>query len=315
MRILSHKFLIVCLFAFIATAVFTGCEKDDTPAVTETENLDTKIAANTDLTLFQYALKKTRLNTFTQGGGPFTLFAPTNAAFGAIGITNEAGINALDSNLLVQILTYHIQANARTYVEIPLGPNATMSTQGGYTQYASRYIGGSAYVNGAKIITADVKATNGVMHIIDRVLIPPYYNALVNMTAVPDYARMVQAINKTAITSTFTGGTATIFAVPNSVMVAAGYDSTTIANLVPASAPYVLLSNILKYHVVPQRIFSPDFKAGNLKTVQGTTVAVSFSGTTINIKGTTNAAPFQLTSGNLACSNGVLHSINGLLKY
>jgi len=311
MKRLHYKLFKNFFLALAAIIVFAGCEKTDTP-VGETENLDTKITANSDLTLFQAALKKAKLTTFTQGGGPYTIFAPTNAAFTAAGLSNEAAINALDSNLLVQLLTYHIQTGARTYVEIPLGPNAPMTTQGGYTQYASRYIGGSGYVNGAKITTPDVKASNGVMHVINGLLIPPYNTALTNLMANTDYSLMVQAINKTATNSTFSGGTVSVFAIPNAVMTAAGYDATTIAGL--TGTGLTTLTNIMKYHVIPQRIFAPDFKAGTLKTVQGTNVTVSL-GTAVNIKGTNNPAALQLTSAGFACSNGVLYSINGVLKY
>lgn len=316
MRLLQYNFLKLIVLAVVSLSLFTGCDKNDSPSVaTPAETLDQKITANSDLSLFQAALIRARLTVFTQGGGPFTIFAPTNAAFNAIGITSTANIDALDSNYLVQLLTYHIQAGSRTYVEIPLGPNANMVTQGGLTQYASRYLGAAptAYINGAKITTADVKAKNGVMHIIDKVLIPPFNTNFTNLTTNPDYSLMVQAINKAAIVANFTATPTTVFAVPNSVMTAAGYDATTIAGL--TGAPLTLLSNIMKYHVVPQRIFYPDFKAGTLKTSQGTNVTISLSGGNVMIKGTTNPSAFQVTSTGYTSSNGVLYSINGLLKY
>lgn len=314
MRLLKYNYLV--LLTALSLSLFSSCDKnDDAAPAAATETLDAKITANGDLSLFQAALTRTRLTTFTKGGGPFTIFAPTNAAFNAIGISTQANIDALDSNYLVQLLTYHIQAGARTYVEIPQGPNATMTTQGGLTQYASRYVGSSpaGYINGAQITTADIKASNGVMHIINKVLVPPFYTNLANLMSNSDYSLMVQAINKAAITSSFTASPTTVFGIPNSVMTANGYDATTIAGL--TGTPLTTLSNILKYHVVPQRIFYPDFKAGALKTAQGTNVTVSFGSGNVYIKGTSNAAPFQLTSTGYTSSNGVLYSINGMLKY
>ena len=309
MKIYNFKKIFLALSVVL---VFTGCKKNE--AVVAKETIDVKFTANPDLSLFQYAIKKARLTNFTQGNGPFTIFAPTNAAFNTIGIANEAGINLLDSNALVQLITFHIQTGSRTYLEIPFGPNAPMSTQGGFVQYATRYNGGSAIINGAKIIKQDIAASNGTIHIIDKVLQVPVFNALTVLSSNPNYARMVQAINKASITSSFTAGASTFFAVPNSAMIAAGYDSTSIANLtLPASV--TLLGNIMRYHVVPQRIFQQDFKAGNLKTLQGSNILVSITGTTINLKGIANPSPFQIVTTSVTSINGVVYGIDGLLKY
>jgi uncharacterized surface protein with fasciclin (FAS1) repeats len=307
MKLINYKFLKLCLVALFAVLVFTGCEKDD--AIAPGESLDTKIGANSNLSIFQAALKKTRLNTFTQGGGPFTIWAPTNTAFKGIGINAEADLNALDTNLLVQILTYHIQAGSRSFNEIPLGPNATMTTQGGLTQYASRKVGGSAYINGVQVTEPNIQAANGYMHIINRVLIPAFTGTAASLALNPNYKLMLQAFVKTG-TSTTTNPL-TIFTVPNSVMIAAGYDSTAIAD---ASGPALTkLTAIMKYHVVNKRIFSPDFIPGVLKTVQGTNVVIATTGTGVTVKGTNNPTPFQLTTGDFLTTTGVLHSINGLL--
>lgn len=313
MKLFRTKIFKIALMALVAGSLFTSCQKDD-PEVLVADNIDKQLAANPALSLFQYALKKTNLTSFTQGQGPFTIFAPTNDAFNEIGISNEAGINAADSNKLVQILTYHIQVGARTFVEIPFGPNAPMSTQSGFLQYATRFQGGSAFINGAKITKENIVASNGIIHIIDRILQPPFFNGLNTLAANPNYARMVQAINKTLVTASFTGGTVTIFAVPNSAMVAAGYDSTTIANLVVPSTAATLLSNIMRYHAIAQRIYPQDFKAIAYKTLHGSNLTVSLAGEVINVKGIGNPAAFQLGTS-VPISNGVLYPINGLLRY
>ena len=315
MRLLKYDLLKTFLLATVIVSLFTGCDKDDDPiAPAATETLDQKIEANTELTLFQAAMERTRLTTFTKGGGPFTIFAPLNTAFNAIGINNETDINAMDSNLLVQILTYHIQAGQRTFVEIPLGPNANMTTQGGFTLYSARYptTTGLAYINGAQIISSDIMARNGVMHTINKVLIPPYNNAWINIKANPDYSLMVQAVRQVKDSAAFQAATATVFAIPNSVMTAAGYTSSSISAL--SGAGLTLMNNYLKYHVVAQRIFYPNFKAGNLKTVQGANVVVSLN-SGVNIKGIANPAAFQISTEGITCSNGVLYSINGFLKH
>ena len=308
MKILNNKILKNAGLALLVVLFFTACEKDDSPAAA-TENLDAKIAANTNLSLFQAALEKTRLTTFTEGDGPYTIWAPNNAAFNALGINSAADLNTIDSNLLVQILTYHIQTGKRSFVEIPFGPNANMVTQGGFTQYASRKPGGSAYINGAEVVEADILATNGYLHILNAVLIPPFFTTAQTLSLNPTYARFYQALVKTGTVTTT--NPLTIFAVPNTIMVAAVYDSTTIASA--TGTALTTLTAIMKYHIVNKRIFAPDFVPGALMTVQGTSVTISTTGG-LTVKGKTNPAPFTINPNNLITTTGVIHSITGLLK-
>ena len=310
MKLFKYKFFKTGLVVLLSAFIMAGCEKDDTnTAAVPTESTDAKIAAKSDLSLFQAALIKTRLNVFTKGGGPFTIWAPTNAGFNAIGINTAADLNMIDSNLLVQIITYHIQAGGRSFTEIPLGPNATMTTQGGFTQYASRKVGGSAFINGVQVTEPNIRTSNGYMHVINRVLIPPFFNMATSIALNPNYKLMLQAFAKTT-TATATSPL-TIFAVPNNVMVAAGYDSTAIATA--AGPALVTLTSIMKYHTVNRRIFSSDFVAGNLKTVQGTNVVIG-TGTSVTVKGTNNTGAFQITNTDFISTTGVIHAINGLLK-
>ncbi len=295
--------------ALCSAFLFASCEDDN--EVLPTETLDAKIAANADLSLFQAALVKSKLDIFTKGGGPFTIWAPTNAAFNAIGINTAADLNAIDSNALVQLLTYHIQAGSRSFFEIPVGPNATMTTQGGLTQYASRKPGGSAYINGAEVTTSNISATNGYLHIINRVLVPALLTPAQVLALESGYARYYQALVKTA-TLTAAANPSTFFAVPNAAMISAGYDSTTIANATGASL--TTLTAVMRYHVISaRRIFAADFVAGPLRTLQGTNVTISTTGA-LTVKGTNNPAPFTITPNNILATTGVIHTINGVLK-
>lgn len=317
MKILDNKFLKLGFVALAAMLSFTACDKDKVDRVLPdpAQNINAKITARADMSLLKAALTRSRLTDFTNGNGPFTLFAPSNAAFNAVGINTEADINALDSNLLVQILTYHIQSGARSYVEIPLGPNANMTTQGGLTQYASRKLSPltpNAYINGVLISEPDVRASNGIIHVIERVLLPPRLTTAQTLASIPDFSRFYQAIVKTGTVTTTSG--LTVFAVNNATMVAAGYDSTTIANLTP-SAALTALTNIMKYHTVAKRIFSPDFLVGSLKTVQGGNVSIAGTLGSFTVKGVNNPTPFQIAPGvDIITTTGVVVPISGLLK-
>jgi uncharacterized surface protein with fasciclin (FAS1) repeats len=297
------------LIVFIA-GTFTTCDKEEETVVVG-DNLDTIINANADLSLFKAALVKTKLTTFTQGPGPFTIYAPSNVAFNAMGVNSEADLNLIDSSLLATILTNHLHAGLRTSYEIPVGPNGTISTLGGFTVYASKTPANVAYINGGKLLQIDIKASNGTMHIIEKVLLPPLTTTLGNLALIPNAKLFLQAINKAGATSSFATNPATVFAPTNAAMVAAGYDSTSIANA--SAATITLLGNIVKYHVINSRIFSNDFKDGNLKTAQGTNIVISAGGT--KIKGTSNPSAYNIIIKNVVSSTGVIHQIDGLLLF
>jgi uncharacterized surface protein with fasciclin (FAS1) repeats len=104
-----------------------------------------------------------------QGAGPFTVFAPTNDAFAAIPTAIKKAIERDPANL-TKILTYHVLSGTITSTQVP--KFAKVSTlEGG--KVIVRNNQGSVSVNSAKVIIADVTATNGVVHVIDKVLIPP----------------------------------------------------------------------------------------------------------------------------------------------
>lgn len=299
-KIHSSIFLIVLLISF------AQCKKDDAPQALD--NLTAAIGKIPDLTLFKAAVQRSKITIFTDGLGPFTVFAPNDAAFKAIGINTEADINALDSNALVNLLSYHVIPSTRSVIEIPKGPNAPITTQGGGLIYAAKYTNGT-FINGAKILTPDVKASNGWLHVISSVLIPPTSNALITLGANPNFKLLVQAINKAAITANFTGaGPITVFAPTNPAFIAGGLDSTAIANSIPAT-----LSNILRYHIVNARLFSSEFRTGTLKTVQGTNVTVDVT-SGAKVKGTANPTPFSIVGVNMLTTNGIIHTIDGILR-
>jgi uncharacterized surface protein with fasciclin (FAS1) repeats len=294
------------LFAVVVVATAFSCSKDE--AAKPKDNLATVIANNTDLSLFQAAIAKAKLTNFTEGLGPFTMLAPNNAAFNAIGINSAADFDNLDSNYLVSLLAYHILTSSRAAIDLARGPNAPWTTLNSGTLYQAKSETGTLTFNGATVVTPDILASNGVLHVIDRVLFMPSGNAFVNLQANANFKLFVQAINKAAVSSSFTAtGPITVFAPTNAAFIAAGLDSTAIANSTAA-----VLSPIIRYHIYGARLFSVNMKTGTLKMLTGITTLVD--GTAKTIKGNTNPAPFNLTTRDLVVTNGVIHTIDGVLK-
>lgn len=160
--------------AMAAALALSACSSssDESTTVMETPTVGTVVdvaVANGGFTTLVAALTAAELVDTLNGAGPFTVFAPTDAAFAAL----PAGV--LDALLLpenkatlVKILTYHVVPGTVMAADIMDGDVATvegqnvmLSTMGGVT------------VNGAKVVTADVAASNGVIHAIDAVILPP----------------------------------------------------------------------------------------------------------------------------------------------
>lgn len=176
------------LFAALAasTLVLAACGSDDT----ETETVDTEmemteeettetvagddivtIASTTEgFSTLVAALEAADLVTTLQGDGPFTVFAPTDDAFAALpaGILDKLLLPE-NVSVLAAILTYHVVSGAVYSADIMDGDVATV--EGSTVALVVSDTG--VTVNGANVTTADIAASNGVIHVIDQVIIPP----------------------------------------------------------------------------------------------------------------------------------------------
>jgi uncharacterized surface protein with fasciclin (FAS1) repeats len=150
--------------ALTAAAVLTG-----TTAFADGHSKDiVDIAASTDgFSTLVAAVTAAELVETLKGEGPFTVFAPTDAAFAALPDGTVEGLLA-DIPALTNVLTYHVIAGKVMSTDLTNGMEAvtvqgqpvTIMTEGGVT------------VNGANVVTADIEASNGVIHVIDAVLLP-----------------------------------------------------------------------------------------------------------------------------------------------
>jgi len=135
----------------------------------ELQDIVTIASGNEDFTTLVAAVGAAGLVETLQGDGPFTVFAPTNAAFAALpaGLVDKLLLPE-NKDLLVKILTYHVVAGKVMSTDVMAGEvasvegqNITITTEGGVK------------VNGANVVTVDIEASNGVIHVIDAVILPP----------------------------------------------------------------------------------------------------------------------------------------------
>ncbi|MDP5361616.1 MAG: fasciclin domain-containing protein [Paracoccaceae bacterium] len=152
---------------FIALAATTAMSSSAFAAGHSMDIVDTAVGAGTFTTLVA-AVEAAGLVETLKGEGPFTVFAPTDEAFAALPAGTVEGLLA-DPEALAAILTYHVVAGKVMSTDLSDGMMAatvngadiTIGTEGGVT------------VNGANVVTADIEASNGVIHVIDAVILPP----------------------------------------------------------------------------------------------------------------------------------------------
>jgi uncharacterized surface protein with fasciclin (FAS1) repeats len=155
---------------FAATLPQAGAEEAK-PAAAEAAKQDiVDIAAGAeDFSTLVAAVKAAGLVDTLKGDGPFTVFAPTNAAFKALPAgTVETLLKPENKDKLTAILTYHVVAGKVMAADVKAGEVATV--QGGKAKIEVK--DGVVTIDGAKVTKTDIVASNGVIHVIDKVILP-----------------------------------------------------------------------------------------------------------------------------------------------
>jgi uncharacterized surface protein with fasciclin (FAS1) repeats len=150
----------------IATLALAGVMNVNAQAAAPKDIVDTAVGAGQFNTLVK-AVKEAGLVETLKGKGPFTVFAPTDAAFAKLPPEALEGL-LKDKEKLKAVLTYHVVAGKVMAKDVKTGD--AKSVQG--TMIALKAEGGKVMVNDANVTTADVAASNGVIHVIDTVILP-----------------------------------------------------------------------------------------------------------------------------------------------
>ncbi|MFT3927894.1 MAG: fasciclin domain-containing protein [Myxococcales bacterium] len=252
--------------------------------------VETAAAAGTFKTLAQ-ALTTTGLDQALAGPGPFTVFAPTDAAFDALG---ESTLSSLGNDELAAILKYHVVAGEVESSDLKAGP---VKTLGGLSAFVK--LGSDVTINDAKVTSADVQASNGVIHVIDKVLLPP--NLVQAASYAGDFGTLLSAATKAGLADALSNPEAklTVFAPTDAAF--AKLPAGTLDSLSKDQ-----LTSILTYHVVNGEVLSTQLKAGAVKTLNGADVTVDLSnGVKVN--------DAKVVLPDIVTSNGVIHVIDGVL--
>ena len=240
------------------------------------------------------------------GPGPFTVFAPTDAAFAVLPAGTIETLLVDPTGALAQILLYHVVAGQA--LSASLSDGQTITTLQGEDITVTIGMNG-VMINGATVVVADILADNGVVHVIDAVLLPPAPEPTTTVVDVivnsADHDTLEAAVIAAGLAETLSGdGPFTVFAPTDEAFAAlpAGTIETLLAD------PTGTLTQILLYHVVGAQALSTDLTNGQtVATLQGQTVTV-----TINAEGVfiNNA---QVTVADIVTDNGVIHVIDAVL--
>jgi len=165
------KALITSFFLFAITFTALANTNPEPPKKTADDDI-VSLAVNTEfLSTLVAAVKAGDLVDVLQGDGPFTVFAPTNEAFAALPAgTLENLLKPENKETLISILTYHVVAGEVKSTDLSNGMKAA-TVNGAEVTVTINDMG--VMINGAKVTAADIEASNGVVHVIDKVILPP----------------------------------------------------------------------------------------------------------------------------------------------
>ena len=231
-----------------------------------------------------------------------TVFAPTDAAFAALGLFPN---NIASVPNLREILLYHVVAGMVYSTDLS---NGFVPTLNGAAVEIN--IDNGVFINDAEVIRADIRARNGVIHAIDKVMFPPTMNLVeLALSFDPEFSILVQAVVKADLVDVLAnGGPFTLFAPTNDAFVA------LLGELGASSLDDIsveVLTQVLLYHVVEGRVFSSDLVSGSVPTLNGNFDVNVNTLTITDVNG--REAGIIPSLINVQATNGVVHVIDRVI--
>ena len=296
--------LLLGLLPLLAIVLLPACS-DDEPAPTPQPQTIVDVAQGADqFSILVEAVVRAGLVDELSSSGPFTVFAPTNQAFNAAGITDVSEIPVDD---LRNILLYHVLSGRVLASQVTTGEVPTLLEGANLSVVVS---GGNVTINeNASVITADIEASNGVIHAIDNVLLPPSGSEDSNSIADivienEDFSILLQAVLQAGLDEALLEeGPYTVFAPTNAAFERFLEDNNMTAEALLASED---LSSILLYHVLGAEVPSSAVETGAVSTLAEVPFFVSVDpdgGIWIN----GNA---QIQDTDITADNGIIHVID-----
>lgn len=314
---LNNKFYALIMLA-LSSFIIVSCSDDDTPTAPAAKSITTLASENSELSSFVEALKLTGLDEVLDAVGVYTVFAPDNAAFQKL-LDGNAEWNSLEdipTELLENVLLFHVLGTELESTDLTDSYLKTLAT-GPNDAFISLQVAttGGVVLNGTtKPITTDINASNGVFHIVDKVMLPPSIVTLALNNA--NFSELVAALTDSRHTPDFIAilngaGPFTVLAPTNEAFQAL-YDSNPEWNST-ADIPIETLTAVLAYHVLANA------NVQSTQLIDGQEITM-YSGGKVKVDLTdgTQLISSSLQTVNIAIpdvqgTNGVIHAIDTVL--
>lgn len=313
MKNITQKFSSLMIVSL--TLAWTACSNDDgpapTPQVDETASIVDIATTNSSFTTLAAALVKADLVSALEGDGPFTVFAPTNEAFDdLLANLGYSSLDDLSAETLTPILLYHVVGGKVLSSDLSAGFVPTLNTAGPGNNSVLLQVDLNAGVQlnvSSNVTTADIDASNGLIHVIDKVLLPPtVVDIAING---PEFSTLVEAVVKADLATTLAGaGPFTVFA-PTNAAFEALFTALGVSGIADLTADQ--LTPILLYHVVGGNVRSTDLSNGAVATLNGAEITVDLTNG-VAIDGI-SSDPSNVLLADVQGSNGVVHVIDAVL--
>jgi len=302
------------LVAVSAISLVAACGSDDDVVVEgPTKNIVETAQSLPQFSILVEAVTAAGLGSTLSGPGPFTVFAPTNDAFAALltelGVTKDQLL--ADKDLLTAVLTYHVLPAQVKAADVPLG-KAVTSVQGGVFKVDST--GGKLVITDGRnrtsnITATDVMASNGVIHVIDKVILPANKTIVETAQSLPQFSILVEAVVAADLVDALNGkGPLTVFAPTNDAFAALLAELGVTKDQLLADK--ALLTAVLTYHVVDGRVMKADVPLNTpITTLQTGTFTVD---STLAITDQ-RMRKASIVATDVFASNGVIHVIDKVI--
>ncbi|MBK9255082.1 MAG: fasciclin domain-containing protein [Saprospiraceae bacterium] len=326
----SNKIFSGICFLFVLLFTITSCEKD---FENEKPSIANIAVSNADFSTLEAAAIQGGVAVVLSNpnagdpSGAFTVFAPNNAAFAKLGLVDEGSFAALNTGFLTNTLLYHVSNGNLTGSSIQ-NNGQSASALGPNRRFIKR--GNDTYINGSKILATDVEASNGTVHVIDKVLIASGADIVQTALALTNsqvfsspeltylveavlYAELAGALSASAGSPSFT-----VYAPTDAAFRQLGLLLGVPLN-VPADVrklPKETVAAVLLNHVIVDGgKFTSEYSSNTSVTIGGNTLSLgSFTDGTYTVKGNGNGtAVANIVIPDVLTTNGVVHVIDRVL--
>ncbi len=303
---METRFKLLQFFLLAGIIFFAACEDDDDGMeVQQSLNIVEVAQEAGQFDILIAAAQRTGLDGFLSSENNITVFAPTDQAFeNLLSELNLSSLDDIDNATLTNILKYHVIGSKAMSADLSSGYYPTLSTFSDNSLSMFINTEGGVYINKSAMVTsADVPANNGVIHVVDKVIMPP---SVVNIALDNDnFSILVEAVVKAGLVDALSAsGPFTVFA-PTNAAFETLFDELGVSGITDLSADALL--PILTYHVVSGNVLSTDLSSGEVGTLNtNKKLMIDLSSGVMINESSVIAADIQGT-------NGVVHVINKVL--